>query len=367
MAAVELNGVAKAFGQTDVLRDIDLTIADGEFVAFVGPSGCGKSTLLRLIAGLETPSRGTISIGGRIVNQIAPADRGIAMVFQSYALYPHMTVRDNLGFALKLQRLPRADIDAAVEAAAATLDIAHLLDRKPRALSGGQRQRVAIGRAIVRQPSVFLFDEPLSNLDAALRVRMRYEFARLHEAIGATMVYVTHDQVEAMTLADRIVVLSDGRIEQIGTPDALYARPATLFVAGFIGAPRMNFLPVTLQANDAGGARVRCADGTVIRTTIDTGNLAPGAAMTLGIRPEHVCQGGTINPIEAPVAMIESLGANHFAYLSVPGAPDPFACQLPERQRPARLTISLPPERVHLFDAAGVALARTIGDDRRAA
>ena len=196
---------------------------------------------------------------------------------------------------------------------------------------------------------------------------MRYEFARLHQAIGATMVYVTHDQVEAMTLADRIVVLSNGRIEQIGTPETLYARPATLFVAGFIGAPRMNFMPVTLHSKDAGGARVRFADGTMIRTAIDAGDHPPGAAMTLGIRAEHVCVGGAINQIEAPVAMIESLGANHFAYLTVAGAPDPFACQLPERQRPARLTIGLPPEHLHLFDAGGAALARPIDDDRRAA
>ena len=352
MAAVELAGVAKAFGGTEVLGGIDLEIADGEFVVFVGPSGCGKSTLLRLIAGLEAPSAGTIAIGGRVVNDVEPARRGIAMVFQSYALYPHMTVRENLGFALRLQRLPRAAIDAAVERAAATLDIAHLLDRKPRQLSGGQRQRVAIGRAIVRQPEVFLFDEPLSNLDAALRGHMRYEFARLHEALGATMLYVTHDQVEAMTLADRIVVLNAGRVEQVGTPAALYDRPASLFVAGFIGAPRMNLLPVTAED----GGRVRLPGGAIVETGAD---VAAGAALTLGIRPEHVAVGGAVNRIEAPVAMVESLGASHLAYLTLAGAAEPLVCQLGERPRdgPARLAISFPPERLHLFDAAGRALA----------
>ncbi|TPG20050.1 sn-glycerol-3-phosphate ABC transporter ATP-binding protein UgpC [Sphingomonas koreensis] len=359
MATVELAGVAKGFGAVEVLRDVDLAIADGEFVVFVGPSGCGKSTLLRLIAGLDAPSAGHVSIGGRVVDDVAPADRGIAMVFQSYALYPHMTVRQNLGFALKLQRLPRAAIDAAVEAAAATLDITHLLDRKPRALSGGQRQRVAIGRAIVRQPSVFLFDEPLSNLDAALRLRMRYEFARLHKALGATMIYVTHDQIEAMTLADRIVVLSGGRIEQVGTPDALYDRPATRFVAGFIGSPAMNFLAATLADPRRDGAVVRLADGTAVRTAIDAAGLAPGAPLTLGVRPEHVLVGEGDNGVAGPVAMVESVGGAHVAYLDLAGDDAPFACQLPGRLDGAteRLSVRLPAERLHLFDAAGASLA----------
>ena len=261
MANVELKGASKSFGAVDVLTGIDLVIGDGEFVVFVGPSGCGKSTLLRVIAGLDDLTAGQVSIGGRVLNDVPPADRGIAMVFQSYALYPHMSVRENLAFGLKLQRLPRAEIDASVGAAAATLDIVHLLDRKPRQLSGGQRQRVAIGRAIVRKPQVFLFDEPLSNLDAALRVRMRYEFAGLHKALCTTMIYVTHDQVEAMTLADRIVVLNGGRIEQVGTPDELYQYPDTMFVAGFIGSPKMNMLAATLVANSPGGAVVRLAGG----------------------------------------------------------------------------------------------------------
>jgi multiple sugar transport system ATP-binding protein len=356
MATVELSGVAKAFGAANVLDGIDLSIADGEFVVFVGPSGCGKSTLLRLIAGLETPSAGTVAIGGRVVNHVEPARRGIAMVFQSYALYPHMSVRENLGFALKLQRLPRGEIDAAVEQAAATLDIAHLLDRKPRQLSGGQRQRVAIGRAIVRQPQVFLFDEPLSNLDAALRGRMRYEFARLHRALGATMVYVTHDQLEAMTLADRIVVLQGGRIEQVGTPDELYERPATRFVAGFIGAPRMNFLAVTLVEDRPGGAVVRLAEGSEIATAIDAG-VPPGTTLTLGIRPEHVALGGGDNALAARVALVESLGSRHYAYCDLPGESEPLIVALPERRLAGEtLPIALPRRHLHLFDADGTAL-----------
>jgi len=356
MATVDLRGVTKAFGAVDVLDGIDLDIADGEFVVFVGPSGCGKSTLLRVIAGLEDPTTGTIAIGGRVVNGLEPIDRGIAMVFQSYALYPHMTVRENLGFALKLQKQSKAEIAAAVEAAAATLDIAHLLDRKPRALSGGQRQRVAIGRAIVRQPEVFLFDEPLSNLDAALRQHTRHEFVRLHEQLKATMIYVTHDQIEAMTLADRIVVMARGRIEQVGTPDELYDRPVSLFVASFIGAPRMNFLPVALVAPGV----VRIGNGAVIETAVDTGGIAPGSKLTLGIRPEHVVIGGTSRTIEAPVTMVESLGASHFAYLPIEGSDEPFVCQLPgrPRERPARLALFLPAKHIHLFDEEGRALAR---------
>ena len=356
MASVHLSGIAKTFGDADVLRDIDLAIADGEFVVFVGPSGCGKSTLLRLIAGLETASTGSIAIGGRAVDHLPPARRGIAMVFQSYALYPHMTVRENLGFALGLQRLPRAEIAAAVDRVAATLDIAHLLDRKPRALSGGQRQRVAIGRAIVRQPQVFLFDEPLSNLDAALRGRMRYEFARLHRSLGATMIYVTHDQIEAMTLADRIVVLREGRIEQVGTPDELYARPTTRFVAGFIGAPRMNFLAATLVANRSDGAVVRLAGGGEIATMIDAA-AAPGTALTLAIRPEHVALGGGDNAITAPVALVESLGCRRFAYLELADEDEPLICALPEPwSNAATLTVSLPPRHLHLFATDGAVL-----------
>ena len=359
MADVQLAGASKSFGTTEVLRDIDLQIGDGEFVVFVGPSGCGKSTLLRVIAGLEDLSAGTVSIGGRVVNDVAPAQRGIAMVFQSYALYPHMSVRENLGFALKLQHLPRAQIDATVDAAATILDITHLLDRKPRQLSGGQRQRVAIGRAIVRKPEVFLFDEPLSNLDAALRVRMRYEFAGLHKTLGTTMIYVTHDQVEAMTLADRIVVLSAGRIEQVGTPAELYAHPDTTFVAGFIGSPKMNLLPATLVRHAAGGAIVGLANGSEVRTTIDAARLAAGAAVTLGIRPEHFAVGGDTNRIDTTVRFVESLGSAHFGYLELDGAAEPLTCALPMRPDiGARLSVGMPPEQLYLFDATGKALAR---------
>jgi multiple sugar transport system ATP-binding protein len=358
MADVRLTGVCKAFDGTPVLRDIDLGIEDGEFVVFVGPSGCGKSTLLRLIAGLEAPTEGTSSIGGRVVNDLPPAERGIAMVFQSYALYPHMSVRENLGFALRLQRLSTADIAAAVEAAAATLDIAHLLDRKPRELSGGQRQRVAIGRAIVRKPQVFLFDEPLSNLDAALRGRMRYEFATLHETLGATMIYVTHDQIEAMTLADRIVVLNEGRIEQVGTPQDLYDHPATRFVAGFIGTPRMNLFPATVR--EAGGERslLALADGSTIDGPALPG-VAPGTPISIGIRPEHVAETGA-NRREGRVRFVESLGATHLAHLDMPGIAEPLVWQTAARRPPGSMaTVALPPERLHLFDQQGAALIVT--------
>jgi multiple sugar transport system ATP-binding protein len=253
VADVQLSNVSKAYGEVRILHGINLEIRDGEFMVFVGPSGCGKSTLLRTIAGLEEITGGELRIGGRLVNEVPPAERGIAMVFQSYALYPHMNLFDNMAFGLKLAKVPKNEIEGAVRNAAKILHIEHLLDRKPKDLSGGQRQRVAIGRAIVRKPEVFLFDEPLSNLDAALRVRMRYEFAKLHEDLKTTMVYVTHDQVEAMTLADRIVVLSAGCIEQVGTPLELYEHPDNLFVAGFIGSPRMNF--ITAEARRAGDAR----------------------------------------------------------------------------------------------------------------
>jgi multiple sugar transport system ATP-binding protein len=358
MATVRLTQAAKAFGPVEVLRGIDLDIADGEFVVFVGPSGCGKSTLLRSIAGLEALSAGTIEIDGRAVNDVAPSERGIAMVFQSYALYPHMSVRENMGFALKLAGRSKAEIAAAVEAAAETLDIAHLLDRRPKELSGGQRQRVAIGRAIVRQPKVFLFDEPLSNLDAALRVRMRYEFAGLHKALGTTMIYVTHDQVEAMTLADRIVVLNGGLIEQVGTPDDLYARPDTIFVAGFIGSPTMNLLPATYAGPGAKGATVRLAGGQIIETMIATETIANGTILTLGVRPEHMRTDGATNRLTGIVGMVESLGAVHHVHLAIDGLADPLIASLPTRPTSEMLSIALAPETLHLFDEQGRALPR---------
>ena len=256
MAGVQLTGISKSFGAIPVIHSVDLEVADGEFVVFVGPSGCGKSTLLRTISGLEEPSAGHVFIGGEDVTDYDPSERGVAMVFQSYALYPHMTVEQNLGFGLRMGGMPRDQVAARVGEAARVLELEPLLDRKPRQLSGGQRQRVAIGRAIVRQPKAFLFDEPLSNLDAELRVQMRIEIAKLHQELGATMIYVTHDQVEAMTLADKIVVLRDGRIEQQGTPISLYDDPDNIFVAGFIGSPRMNLLAATVTAVDGKQATV---------------------------------------------------------------------------------------------------------------
>ena len=288
LAEVKLSGVGKAYGEVKILKGIDLHIADGEFMVFVGPSGCGKSTLLRTIAGLEDITEGTLMIGDRVVNDVPPAERGIAMVFQSYALYPHMNLFDNMAFGLKLAKLPKAEIESSVMQAAKILHIEHLLQRKPKDLSGGQRQRVAIGRAIVRKPEVFLFDEPLSNLDTALRVKMRYEFAKLHEEFKTTMVYVTHDQVEAMTLADRIVVLQAGRIEQVGSPMALYEHPCNLFVAGFIGSPGMNVLDAVVVEASATFAIVRAGGGELIRCGVDAAKAKAGDPVKLGVRPEHL-------------------------------------------------------------------------------
>jgi lactose/L-arabinose transport system ATP-binding protein len=307
--SVVLSGIRKSFGSLEVVHGIDLTIDEGSFVVFVGPSGCGKSTLLRMIAGLEEVTDGEIEIKGRNVTDLDPSERGIAMVFQSYALYPHMSVRENLAFGLKMARTDQAEIDARVGAASAILKIDHLLDRRPGQLSGGQRQRVAIGRAIVRKPDVFLFDEPLSNLDAELRVSMRIEIARLHRELGNTMIYVTHDQTEAMTLADKIVVLRDGNIEQEGSPRELYENPANLFVAGFIGSPRMNLL----DAVWTGDGTIEVA-GNRLRAPIEGRDLQPGQKITFGIRPEHlkIAQDGT--GLRATVDFAEYLGGTQFLY-----------------------------------------------------
>ena len=286
MAAIELRGVRKAYGQVEVIKGIDLSIAHGEFCVFVGPSGCGKSTLLRMISGLEGITEGDIAIGDEVVNDIPAADRGLAMVFQSYALYPHMTVRQNLSFGLENIQTPRAEIATKVGEVARMLQIDILLDRRPKDLSGGQRQRVAIGRAVVREPGVFLFDEPLSNLDAELRVDMRGEIAALHRRLGNTMIYVTHDQVEAMTMADKIAVLRLGKLEQFGAPLALYNRPANLFVAGFIGSPKMNFLAGQVDADDR--ARLRLETGEVLAIPQAGFAQRSGANVTLGIRPNHL-------------------------------------------------------------------------------
>ena len=364
MAHVQLAKVQKAFGDIQILRDIDLEIRDGEFMVFVGPSGSGKSTLLRSIAGLEDITGGTLSIGGKVVNDVPPAERGIAMVFQSYALYPHMNLYDNMAFGLKIAKVDKTEIHRLVHQAAKILNIEHLLDRKPKALSGGQRQRVAIGRAIVRKPEVFLFDEPLSNLDAALRVRMRYEFAKLHEDLKTTMIYVTHDQVEAMTLADRIVVLAAGRIEQVGSPLELYEHPDNLFVAGFIGSPKMNFLAATILSADAAGALVQLETGAQIRCEVDATRAQPGDKVTLGVRPEHfeaASAGQADNVIATSVVFVESLGSTTHAYCDYPGAAETLVCELDGATRlknGAALSLAVPAARAYLFDADGKAFRR---------
>src|ERR1700742_2291422 len=303
MATVSIRNVRKSFGSTEVLHGVSVEIEDGEFVILVGPSGCGKSTLLRMIAGLENISAGEIAIGGRVVNNVAPKERDIAMVFQNYALYPHMTVRDNMAFALSLAKAPKAVIDEKVARAAQILGLGALLERYPRQLSGGQRQRVAMGRAIVRDPQVFLFDEPLSNLDAKLRVQMRIEIKELHQRLKTTTVYVTHDQIEAMTMADKIVVMHDGLVEQIGAPLDLYDRPDNLFVAGFIGSPAMNFLNGTIRAN----GRLEFEGASGVRLPLAAPAAWNGRAVTCGIRPEHfaLAEDGAA----AEIQVIEPTGA----------------------------------------------------------
>ncbi len=361
MADVKLERVRKAFGATTILHHVDLEIRDGEFMVFVGPSGCGKSTLLRVIAGLEDITSGELRIGGRLVNDVPPAERGIAMVFQSYALYPHMDLYENMAFGLRLAKMPNSEIDTLVHQAAKVLNIDHLLKRKPKDLSGGQRQRVAIGRAIVRKPEVFLFDEPLSNLDAALRVRMRYEFAKLHQELKTTMVYVTHDQVEAMTLADRIVVLSAGKIEQVGSPLELYDHPCNLFVDGFIGSPRMNFLSGELVAADATHALVKLASGATVRATVDASSCKLGETVTLGIRPEHLLRGTGDNCISAEVTFVESLGSSTQGYCTYPGVEESLTCTLTDEhgaRHGEALQLQLPPNACYVFNAQGLALKR---------
>ncbi|SHI85633.1 ABC transporter ATP-binding protein [Wenxinia saemankumensis] len=353
MATLSLKDIRKSFAGIEVIHGVDLSVKDGELVVFVGPSGCGKSTLLRLIAGLDRPTSGTIELDGRDVTGVNAADRGLAMVFQSYALYPHMTVRQNLSFGLENTRMPKAEIARRVDEAGRMLEIGELMNRRPTQLSGGQRQRVAIGRAIVREPSAFLLDEPLSNLDAELRVTMRAELAQLHERLATTMIYVTHDQVEAMTLADRIVVLRGGRIEQVDTPLGLYNQPANLFVAGFIGAPNMNLFPATArdgQAELPGGLR------------IDTG---PGAArdgkVTIGIRPQHMhlAEAGE-QTLEGRVELVERLGAETVVH-AVTAEGTTFVTVLAGQPEVAMGdTLHVTPDRgqVHVFDADGQRVAR---------
>ena len=316
MATVTLKDVRKSYGAVNIIQGVDLAIKDREFVVFVGPSGCGKSTLLRMIAGLEEITGGDLMIDGAVVNDVPPDARGLAMVFQSYALYPHMTVADNMAFALRLANVPKAERDAKVMGAARILQLEKLLDRRPGQLSGGQRQRVAIGRAIVRQPKVFLFDEPLSNLDASLRVQMRIEIARLHSELKATMIYVTHDQIEAMTMADRIVVLRAGKIEQVGSPLELYHYPANTFVAGFIGSPKMNLTPAIVRSSHANGVDVALPGGGVTSIPVEPRNAAPGTACTVGVRPAPLSMAAD-GPLGGKVAVVEHLGGETLVYVDV--------------------------------------------------
>jgi lactose/L-arabinose transport system ATP-binding protein len=355
MSELSLHGLAKSFGAVKVIEGLNLDINANEFIAFVGPSGCGKSTLLRLIAGLEDVDAGEIRIGGRDVTDLEPVDRDIAMVFQSYALYPHMTVQENMSFGLKVTGTPVPEIRRRVRQAATTLQLEELLSRKPAQLSGGQRQRVAIGRALVRDPKVFLFDEPLSNLDAELRVHMRVEIARLHKALKSTMVYVTHDQVEAMTLADRIVVLQAGRIEQVGTPLELYDDPANLFVAGFIGSPRMNFLSGEVTGASDRGLDIALEGGATGHFALGSSGLAPGQRITLGLRPEHLKLAGEGVRLAARAEMVEHLGVVSYLH-ALTSESTPLIAELRGRKKidsVAALDLVFDPDAALVFDADG--------------
>ena len=355
MASLQLVGVTKDFGDAKIIKGVDLDVADGEFVVFVGPSGCGKSTLLRMISGLDKATSGQIVIGGRDVAALSPAERGIAMVFQSYALYPHMTVAKNLSFGLENERLPKAEIDAKVLEAARILAMEPYLDRRPKELSGGQRQRVAIGRAIVRDPDVFLFDEPLSNLDAALRVQTRAEISRLHKRLGATMIYVTHDQIEAMTMADRIAVLNGGKLEQFGNPVELFRRPANKFVATFIGSPRMNIYAGVLTGRNERGAVVTVPGFGPVELAIDAGTLAPGAAIELGVRPQHLRFVGEGADVTFVVDYAESIGTETYVYGKLEGTEPETIFHVPEHKafEPGqRVPLKAPAEFLHVFDGA---------------
>ena len=347
MAQVAIRNVRKAFGSVEVIHGVDIDIEDGQFVVLVGPSGCGKSTLLRMIAGLESVTRGAIVIGDKIVNNLAPSQRDIAMVFQNYALYPHMKVRDNMAFALRLRGTDKARIDERVGQAANILGLAPLLDRYPRQLSGGQRQRVAMGRAIVRDPQVFLFDEPLSNLDAKLRVAMRTEIKELHQRLRTTTVYVTHDQVEAMTMADKIVVMQDGLVEQYGSPLELFDRPANTFVAGFLGSPSMNMLKGTFVGGDSAMVDV---DGVMLPAG-DGHSASPGQEVVFGIRPEHLALSD--QGIEAIVSVIETTGSETLAFLKFRDHDMVAVFRERHHFEPGQVIHLMPrPQHVHLFDAA---------------
>jgi multiple sugar transport system ATP-binding protein len=355
LGGIEWRDVSKRYGQNTVIPNFNLSIAAGEFIALLGPSGCGKSTLLRMLAGLEPVSSGSIAIGGQDVTGLPPGQRGIAMVFQQYALYPHMTVRDNMAFGLRNVRMAEAEIARRVDAAAQMLELQALLERKPMQLSGGQRQRVAIGRAVVKEPLAFLFDEPLSNLDAALRTRTRLELARLHKRLGATMLFVTHDQVEAMTLANRIVVLNQGRIEQFAAPMELYERPATRFVAGFVGSPSMNFLPVRRAADVDGRCAVMLANGVIVHTAVPS--FVAAGEMELGLRPDAITPAND-GQLQGTVEVIERLGDRTLLHVQLPDGLLIVADAPPRAAEPligSAIRLRLDLERAHLFDAAGTA------------
>jgi multiple sugar transport system ATP-binding protein len=346
VAQVDIRNVAKRYGSAQVLHGVSVNIVDGEFVVLVGPSGCGKSTLLRMIAGLEAISDGEISIGGRVVNDVMPKDRDIAMVFQSYALYPHKTVAENMGFALKIARRPKAEIETKVRQAAAILDLGKLLDRYPKQLSGGQRQRVAMGRAIVRDPQVFLFDEPLSNLDAKLRVAMRVEIKELHQRLRTTTVYVTHDQIEAMTMADKIVVMKDGRVEQIGKPLELYDHPANVFVAGFIGSPAMNFLKGRIESKDGRPIFMSDAGSTLPLSEV---RAQSGQPVIYGIRPEHIEIGA--GGLPARISVLEPTGSETQIFAKI--GEDTIDAIVKDRIAAGpgeEVAFRIDPRRAHLFD-----------------
>jgi lactose/L-arabinose transport system ATP-binding protein len=358
MSNLKLRGIRKAFGAVEVIKGVDLDVNSSEFVVFVGPSGCGKSTLLRMIAGLEPITAGELDIGGERMNDVDPSKRGIAMVFQTYALYPHMTVRENMGFALRFAGKPKDEIAKQVREASRILELDPLLDRLPKQLSGGQRQRVAIGRAIVRHPQVFLFDEPLSNLDAELRVHMRIEIARLHKELKATMIYVTHDQVEAMTLADKIVVLREGEIAQVGAPLDLYDNPDNLFVAGFIGSPKMNFMAAEVVDRDAGKLVVALANhgGTKVVLPISDSSANKGDKVTLGVRPEHFADAGQgDSDITVGIDVAEHLGQTSYLYARAPGGEQLIIEREESRNHGAldNLTVAISARHAFLFDAAG--------------
>jgi multiple sugar transport system ATP-binding protein len=363
MASISLRGIRKSYGAgPEVVKGLDLEIDDGEFMVFVGPSGCGKSTLLRMIAGLEEISEGQLRIGDVVANEIAPAERGIAMVFQNYALYPHMTARQNMGFALKLSNASAPDVRNAVNKVAEILQITHLLERKPKALSGGERQRVAIGRAIVRQPKVFLFDEPLSNLDASLRVQTRIELAKLHQELGTTMIYVTHDQVEAMTLGDRVAVFNDGYMEQVGAPLDLYRQPVSRFVAGFSGALRMNFFPCKLVSSSAGNSTAWITGHCQFPLSATPLCIDGNGDMTAGIRPEHLRIVAPDAGCQARISLIEQLGDSQIVHATLKDSAHTVAIKLHGEMahdlHPDQLIGFVPEEKnIFLFDHAGRAVS----------